>query len=406
MAQLQPLVDSVDLSWQWDFYRKLHQHPELSGLEEWTAAQIVEKLGDVDATVLSDIGGHGVVAVLANGAGPTVLMRADFDALPVTETTGVEYASVNENMHACGHDMHTTSLLGLCAIMDAHRDAWAGTFIALFQPAEENGSGANAMVADGLTSRIPAPDVCFAQHITHGRAGTVHSIAGPSLAASDSIEIIVRGRSAHGSMPHMSLDPTYVAAMIVVRLQGIVGREVPPAEFAVVSVGTLESGHSNNTIPGEARIVLNCRTYNEDVKANLYAAIERVVRAECAASGLTTEPSIEYFAHAPLTYNDEAVFAQVRATFDATFGAESVDADRWTASEDFSNVPRVYGVPYVYWFIGCTPAETWDAAVANDTISSTVPVNHMSTFLPDFVPTVRACNLAALGAVLTYLGAR
>lgn len=398
------IADTTDLGWQRSFYQKLHQHPELSGQEEQTARWIAEKLAEFNCEVTTNIGGFGIVAVFKNGTGPTALMRADFDALPVVEKTGVEFAATNGHMHACGHDMHTTALLGLCQMMDTRRDTWHGTFIALFQPAEENGTGAAGMVKDQLLLKIPAPDVCFAQHIIKGRAGNVQSMAGPTLASCDSIEIVLTGRSAHGSMPHAAIDPTYAAAMIVVRLQGIVGREIPPDEFAVVSVGTLESGNSNNTIPGTARIVLNCRTYSDDVKATLYAAIERVITAEATASGMTVAPQIRYFAHGPLTSNDPQVFAQVRANFDAVFGAASTDATRWTASEDFSAIPDAFNAPYLYWFVGCTPQTQWDKAMAGGSTTEILPGNHMPTFLPEFGPTVDACRKAALTAVLSYLG--
>ncbi|WP_314880234.1 amidohydrolase, partial [Corynebacterium durum] len=232
----------VDTQWQRGFYEHMHAYPELSGEEQETAGFIQDKLREFDCEVITNIGGHGIVALFRNGEGPTVLFRADFDGLPVQETTGVPFASKNEGrMHACGHDMHTTALLGLCQILNESRDRWQGTFIALFQPAEETASGAAAMVADGLTSRIPTPDVCFGQHIVAGQAGKIMSMPGPALAACDTITIELFGRSAHGSMPHDSIDPTFLAAMIVVRLQGIVGREVSPEHFAVVTVGTLTS---------------------------------------------------------------------------------------------------------------------------------------------------------------------
>ena len=257
----------VPLEWQREFYQWMHAHPELSTEEAETAARILDKLSEYSCEVISGIGGHGIVAIFRNGSGPCALMRADFDALPVREETGAPFASVYEGrMHACGHDIHTTALLGLCAIMDACRDYWAGTFIALFQPAEETSTGAAAMVSDGLCEFIPHPDVCFGQHVVAGPAGTVMSMPGPALAACDTITITLYGRSAHGSMPHQSIDPTFLAAMIVVRLQGIVGREVSPFEFAVVTVGSLISGHTNNTVPETATLVLNCRFYSEDVK--------------------------------------------------------------------------------------------------------------------------------------------
>lgn len=411
LANLTP--ETCDLSWQREVYVHMHRNPELSGREENTAAFIASQLDRFDCEVTTGIGGYGIVAVFRNGDGPVALMRADFDGLPVLEATGVEFASdkkvlVDEVptpvMHACGHDMHTTGLLGACQILDTHRDAWRGTFIALFQPSEENGGGALAMVSDGLTSLIPQPDVCFGQHIIAGPAGTVMSMPGAAMATCDSIDIRLTGRSAHGSMPHNSIDPTLTAAMIVVRLQAVVGREIAPDDFAVVSVGTLQAGHSNNTIPGEGRIVLNCRTYSLKTRDKLYAAIERVVHAECAASGMQVTPEISYFAHGPLTANDPHVFTRVREQFDAVFGADSTTAKPWTASEDFPNLPEAFGAPYLFWTVGATPRAMWDKAVAADNVEATIPVNHMGTFLPDFEPTVAACTKAAATAVLTYLG--
>ena len=382
----------VDTQWQRGFYEHMHAYPELSGEEQETAGFIQDKLREFDCEVITNIGGHGIVALFRNGEGPTVLFRADFDGLPVQEATGVPFASKNEGrMHACGHDMHTTALLGLCQILNESRDRWQGTFIALFQPAEETASGAAAMVADGLTSRIPTPDVCFGQHIVAGQAGKIMSMPGPALAACDTITIELFGRSAHGSMPHDSIDPTFLAAMIVVRLQGIVGREVSPEHFAVVTVGTLTSGHTNNTIPGSATLVLNCRFYDDDVKARTYAAIERVVRGECIASGCEKQPTFTYSNHGELTDNSPEVFGKVRPLFDAVFNDASVDAQRWTASEDFSEVPRAFGVPYFFWLIG---ANSDDADA---------PGNHMPDFLPDYEPVVSASNRAALAAVLAYL---
>lgn len=403
----------VDLSWQRPVYEHLHAHPELSLEEENTAAFISEQLRRFDCDITTGIGGHGIVAVFRNGPGPVALMRADFDALPVEETTGADFASTvrvtradgttTGVMHACGHDMHVTSLLGACDILDSHREAWAGTFIALFQPAEEISAGAANMIADGLGSKIPTPDVCLGQHIVPGPAGQVMSMPGASLAACDTITITVFGRSAHGSMPHLSIDPTYVAAMIVVRLQGIVGREVSPFDFAVVTVGTLSSGNTNNTIPDSAKLVLNCRFYSESVRDKVYAAIERVVRAEAAASGCEKEPTFEWSCHGELTDNSPEAFQQVRPVFDAVFGADSVDATPWTASEDFSNIPRHFGCPYLFWTVGVTPRAQWERAVAEDTVGTTIPGNHRGDFLPDFAPTIQATTLAAAAAVLAYL---
>ncbi|HHU67286.1 amidohydrolase [Corynebacterium sp.] len=404
----------VDLSWQQSFYEDLHERPELSGHEHETAEKIAAKLEDFDCEVTTHIGGFGIVAVFRNGEGPTALFRADFDALPITEKTGVPFASTRVRpgpdgtrtgvMHACGHDMHTTALLGTCALLDAHRDAWSGTFIALFQPAEETGEGAAAMVADGLVTRIPRPDVCLGQHIMPGRAGEVQTMAGPQFAACDSIRITIPGRSAHGSMPHNAIDPTYIAAMVIIRLQGIVGRAVDPNDFAVISVGSLHSGTTNNIIPASAELVLNCRFYSETTKRRVYAAIRRVVEAECMASGSEEAPTFEFFGHGELVDNSPEVFGTVRPVFDEVFGKESVDAQRTTVSEDFANIPKAFGVPYLYWVVGCTPQDLWDRAVAENRVKEDVPVNHMNTFLPEYGPTVSATTRAATAGVLAYLG--
>ena len=387
----------VDLSWQEDFYQDLHRHPELSHEEERTAAQIRTRLAGLDCEVVDGIGGFGMVAVFRNDATeatPTALMRADFDALPVREATGADYASTNGAMHACGHDMHATALLGVCEVLDARRDAWSGTFLALFQPAEDSSMGAKYMLADGLTDRVPKPDVCFGQHIMPGPAGTVQSTPGPIMAGCDSLRIRVFGRSAHASMPHNSIDPTFLAAMIVVRLQGIVGREVAPHEFFVISVGELHSGDKNNIIPAAAELVLNTRYYDPQVAERVYASLERVVRAECWASGSPQDPTFEYYAHGEVTDNDAGVDAALRPAFDAVFGEQSVTSTGSTASEDFCYLPQAWGVPYYFWHVGCTPAAQLDNP----------PVNHQADFLPDYAPTVAAATQAGLTAVLAYLG--
>lgn len=406
-------TSGVDLSFQRPLYEHLHEHPELSGHEAETSATIAEELEKFDCEVISPIGGFGLVAVFRNGEGPSVLFRADFDGLPVKETTGVPFASTRLRpgpdgamtgvMHACGHDMHVTALMGICALLDARRDAWQGTFIALFQPSEENGAGANAMVADGLVNRIPRPDVCFGQHVMPGRAGEVQTMAGPQFAATDSIRITIPGVSAHGSMPHKAVDPTFIAAMVVVRLQGLVGREVDPDDFAVVSVGTLRSGATNNIIPPSAELVLNCRYFSTATRRRVLTSIQRIVTAECLASDAPGEPTFEFFARGERINNDLEVFGQVRPTFDAVFGPESVNAQRTSVSEDFAFIPRAFGVPYLFWTVGCTPREQWDAAVKHNRLDTDVPVNHMSTFLPDYEPTVAATTQAGAAAVLSYL---
>jgi amidohydrolase len=293
--------------------------------------------------------------------------------------------------------MHTTALLGAVAILDATRQRWSGTFHALFQPAEEVTAGAGAMVRDGLADEISRPDLCLGQHIVPGKAGTIMSMPGAALAACDSITVTIHGTSAHASSPHQSVDPIYVAAHVILRLQGIVGREVDPGEFAVVSVGQIHAGNTNNSIPDTATLTLNCRFYNTDVRDHVYRAIERVIRAECEASGCPAEPDIEYWAHGELTDNDPAVFSHVRETFDAVFGDSSIDAERWTASEDFSEIPRHFDVPYLFWTAGITPDEQWEKRD-----ETPVPANHMATFLPD-LSTISSTTKAAAAAPLSFL---
>lgn len=385
---------SADLDWQREFYEDLHRHPELSHHEERTASKIEAKLAEFDCELVTGIGGFGIAAIFRSpDEGPTVLMRADFDALPVVEQTGVDFASTNGNMHACGHDMHATALLGACAIINSLRGKWSGTFIALFQPAEETSDGAKRMLADGLISLIPRPDVCLAQHIMPGPAGQVQTAAGPIMAGCDSIRIRIAGRSAHASMPDKSIDPTLIAAMIVVRLQAIVGREVPPGEFFVISVGELHSGDKNNIIPDSAELVLNTRYYDPSLAERVYAALHRVVEAECAASASPAQPTFEYFAHGEVTDNDPATAIAVRATFDDVFSDNVIDAKPSTASEDFCYLPQAWGVPYYFWLVGSTPEELLDNP----------PVNHQSNFIPDFEPTCHSSTQAGAAAVLSFL---
>lgn len=387
--------------WQEELYIELHQNPELSMQETETAATITKRLQQFGYEV-EQIGG-GVVGVLRNGEGPTVLYRADIDALPVKEATGLPYASTktmidrqgNEVpvMHACGHDLHIVAGLGAAALLADSRDEWSGTYIALFQPAEETAEGARSMVNDGLVDRIPKPDVALSQHVlTKPEAGKVGTTAGPVLSTAASMRITVYGKGSHGSMPHLGIDPIVLASSIVLRLQPIISREVNPFEMAVVTVGSIHSGTKANIIPAEAELQLNIRAYSEQVRDQIIAAIKRVVNAECEASNATAPAKIEVFDEYPLTNNDPEVNERVTAAMIKYLGADRVEKlDPVTASEDFSIVPTAFGVPYTYWgFGGFTPDQQ-------------VFPNHNPAFGPAMQPTLRTGTEAATVAVLSYL---
>ncbi|GAB3271849.1 M20 family metallopeptidase [Sinomonas notoginsengisoli] len=400
--------------WQEDLYKDFHRHPELSHQEERTAGIVADQLTEFGYDVQTKVGGTGVIGVLANGSGPTVLVRADMDALPVKEATGLEYASTavstdasgNQTpvMHACGHDFHVSSLLGAAKLFAEQRDAWSGTLIALFQPAEELGDGAKVMVSDGLAGVIPKPDVALAQHVLVHPAGTVGTHEGPFLSMADSIRITLYGRGSHGSMPHLSIDPAVLASMVVVRLQGVVAREIQPGEFAVLTVGKIAVGAKSNIIDDHAVLELNIRTYSKAIRDQILAAIERIAKAESAASGSPKEPEFEVYNSYPLTDNSADVTAKVTAAFEDYFPAGAVqDYGRQTASEDFSDVPTALGTPYTYWGVGGTDPTTYADAEAAGTVSS-IPANHSPMFAPVIQPTLTNGTAALVVAASVWLG--
>lgn len=393
-----------ELEWLRRLYTDLHRHPELSLEEQRTSKLVDERLASLGFDVIR-AGGTGVVGVLTNGAGPVVLARADMDALPVTEATGLPYSSeVDGVMHACGHDVHVTALLGAAKLMADNREHWAGTYIALFQPGEEVGAGAQAMVDDGLVGSLPRPDVALAQHVMPLPAGMLATAPGPVLSAGDSIRITVYGAGAHGSMPHLSVDPVVLASTIVLRLQTIVSRETRPGHFAVVTVGALNAGTKSNIIPDQATLLLNVRTYDNELRTRVLASIERIVKGECAAAGSPREPQFEPYDQFPLTSNDAAVTERVTDAFLAHFGAEKVSrADPQTASEDFSRIPDAFGVPYTFWFLGGIDAEVYRAAMESGTVARDIPANHSPRFAPVIDPTLSIGVQAQVIAALSYL---
>ncbi|MCG7310627.1 amidohydrolase [Brachybacterium sp. ACRRE] len=390
--------------WQEDLYEDVHRHPELSMQEEGTAGRIEHELAQLGLGTRR-FGGTGVVAVIENGEGPTVLARADIDALPVTEDRIVDYRSETDGvMHACGHDFHLSALLGAVRALVENREGWSGTYIAVFQPGEEEADGALSMLRDGLAEAVPRPDVALGQHVMPGIAGQVAITDGPVLSQGDSVHITLHGRGAHGSMPHLAVDPVVLASSIVLRLQQIVSREIPPGSFSVVTVGALNAGTKSNVIPATAELRLNLRHYDTDVRDQVIAALERIVRAECEASGCPQEPEFEYYDQYPLTSNDAEQEQLVRAAFEEAFDdGQVVTMAPATASEDFSHLPDAFGAPYVYWTVGGTDPDLYRRAQAAGTIASDVPANHQSAFVPQLRPTLAVMTRAQVVAALAYL---
>ena len=396
-------------------YKDIHSHPELSLQETRTARLAAERLTAAGFEVTEGIGGTGVVGLLKNGDGPTVMLRADMDALPVKEATGLPYASTatatdpegNETpvMHACGHDIHVTWLAGATKLMAATKDAWHGTLMAVFQPAEETAAGAQAMIVDGLLKRFPKPDVVLGQHVMVGPAGALGGRTGAITSAADSLQIRLFGRGAHGSMPQASIDPVVMAAAVVLRLQTIVSREVAAAESAVVTVGALQAGTKENVIPDEAIIKLNVRTFDEGVRKRVLAAIERIVNAEAEASGAPRKPEITPLDRYPLAVNDAAASKRVAEAFRKHFSPERVhETGPASASEDFGSFGAEWGVPSVFWFVGGTDPDVYAKAKAANRINE-LPTNHNPRFLPVIHPTLETGVEALVVAARAWLAA-
>ncbi|HEX5857049.1 MAG TPA: amidohydrolase [Microbacterium sp.] len=380
-------------------YIDLHRHPELSFQETRTAGIAAQHMRDLGLEVLEGVGLTGVAAVLENGEGPVVWLRADMDALPVEERTGLEYASTAHGrdpagqevpvMHACGHDMHVSAMVGAIERLVATRDEWSGTIVALFQPAEEYGAGSQAMIADDLLERVPRPDVVLGQHVTPLPTGTIGVRPGTQMAASDGLTVMLYGRGGHGSRPHSTIDPIVLAAATVMRLQTIVSREVDPRDVAVVTVGSIHAGLKNNIIPAEAKLELSLRYPDNAARDRVLAKVERIVNAEAAASGVETPPTITTDHTLPPTINDAEATARLTTAFDRAFGEGTVvDPGMFTGSEDVSWFAREAGVPLVFWFWGGVDKKAFADATAAGTADRDIPTNHSPFYAPVLQPTL------------------
>jgi amidohydrolase len=413
-SELSPATGVGDLE---QLYRDLHANPELSLQEHRTAALAGDQLAAAGFEVTTNIGGTGVVGVLANGPGPTALVRADMDALPVREETGLPYASRQRAtdrdgydvpvMHACGHDMHVACLLGAVRELAAARGSWSGTLIAVFQPAEELGTGAQAMIDDGLFDRVGLPDVVLGQHVAPIPAGLIGIRPGPAFAAADGLRVTLYGRGAHGSRPEAGVDPVVMAAATVMRLQGVVSREVAGDETAVVTVGALRAGTKENIIPDDAELLLSIRTVDPAVRGRVLDAIGRIVRAEAAASGAPRDPLIETTHSFGAVVNDEEAADRIGAAFTGRFGADRVfDPGPVTGSEDVGLFAIAAGAPCVYWLLGGADPGHFAGVTSKAGIAAAVrdlPSNHSPLYAPVLQPTLATGVAALVTAVHTWL---
>ena len=375
-----------------ELYKWFHRNPELSSAEFNTIERIRTELKNMDIDKLIDVTTTGAVAIIENGEGPVVALRGDIDALPVTEQTGLDYASeVHGVMHACGHDFHITTLLSAVDTFASNRDKWSGTLVAVFQPAEETASGARAMVEADIASVIPKPDVYLGQHVMASQAGVISMPETAVMSTMESIRVRVFGAGTHGSMPHLGVDPIVLAAHIITRLQTVVAREISPFDFGVVTVGAINAGTKANIIPESAEILINTRAMSVEIQEKIRTAIERIVRSECETAGSPAEPTFEYYDRAPLTFNDADARSVVAGAFEQAFGEDYQVTPPSTASEDFSVIPDALGVPYVFWFVGGYEDP------------ENAPGNHSPFFAPAIQPTLDRSLEAFITAASAWL---
>jgi amidohydrolase len=402
-----------------DVYRDLHSHPELGQQEERTSGIAASHLRDAGYDVTTNIGGHGVTGVLKNGSGPTVLLRADMDALPISENTGLSYASTVEAvdmdgekkpvMHACGHDSHVACMMAVSTFLAKAKDKWKGTLIVLFQPDEEHGAGARAMLDDGLYSKIPKPDIVLGQHLTSVKTGVVLIRPGVFMASADTFKVTIFGRGAHGAQPQDSIDPIVLAASTILRLQTVVSREIGPEDVASVTCASIHGGKAHNVIPDEVEFTLNIRAFDKGVREKVLKAVKRIIRGEAIASGVLKEPSVELVGSFPLTVNDTEATVKLEKSFKKYFGEERTwEATRHTASEDFSLLASDIGVPSVFWNFGGVDTELW-AQFEKENDTTLIAKAHQANYAPVVQPTlktgVEAMSLAALSFLAVGEGA-
>jgi hippurate hydrolase len=377
-------------------YLDLHQHPELSGKEARTAGRMAEQLKKAGYEVTTGVGGHGVVGVLRNGAGPTVLLRTELDALPVAEKTGLPHASQAPGvMHACGHDAHMAGWVGAATLLSGLRGRWRGTVLMVGQPAEELVEGARAMIADGLFTRFPKPDAAIA---VHGRAdlaaGKVSWVSGYTMANVDSGDVTLYGRGSHGARPELSVDPVVLAARTILALQTLISREKDPLEPAVLTIGSIHGGTKHNIIPDEVKLQMTVRTYSPAVRSQILSGIARIAKAEALASGAPREPLVEFSEGQGATWNDPTLTRRLAARLAAELGQDNVEEGRPDmVAEDFGEFAKAAKIPSVLFRTGAADPAQVKAGTA-------LPSLHSSAFAPDRGPAIRTgAKVLALSAL-------
>jgi amidohydrolase len=396
-------------------YLDLHRNPELSMKEDKTAARLASELKALGYEVTTGVGGTGVVGVLKNGAGPTVLLRTELDALPIEEKTGLPHAStvkmVDVNgktqpaMHACGHDIHMAGWTGAAALLARHKDLWHGTVVMVGQPGEEVVRGARAMIADGLFKRFPRPNFALAVHDSSDEpAGKVLIVPGFGMASVDSVDVTIFGRGGHGAKPHTTVDPVTIAARTILALQTLISREKDPLEPGVITVGSIHGGTKHNIIPDEVKLQITVRTYSPAVRKLLLEGIARIARAEAASANAPREPEIAVSESQDATYNDPALAHRLEAVLAQRLGkANVVEGKPEMVAEDFGELGKAAGVPSVLIRVGAVEPKQYAAAVA---AGKALPSLHSATFSPDRERTIRTDTSVLVLATLELLGAK
>ena len=407
-VQLTPLVDGMYPSLE-TLYKDLHSHPEIAFQEVRTAARMADEMRKLGFDVTEKIGGTGVVAIYKNGAGPTVMVRTELDALPMEEKTGLPYASKEKTQfngretfvaHSCGHDIHMASWVGTARALLAVKDQWKGTLMFVAQPAEEGTSGAKAMIADGLFKRFPMPDYAFALHTSPSPYGFVGYGVGAITSNSDSLEITFKGRGGHGSAPDKTIDPIAIAARFVTDVQTVVSREKDPAEFGVITIGAIQGGTAGNIIPDSVLLRGTIRSYKPEVREKLLAGVRRTAAATAMMGG-ASEPSVALVPGGMAIMNDSALVGRTVSALKGVLGdAQVVAAPPITASEDFSEFVNA-GIPSMFFFVGVSSPE--EVADSRKPGGKPLPFNHSPFFAPVPEPSIKTGVKAMSVAVLTAM---